>query len=154
MSKLRVSGIVFSVLGAAAIAAGAVAYSGANRKASVVADRLAAAQADLDSTRAELLTTGLRYRGYLQGMEAIPDTVRMFGGGIIMDEGKKYDKKIHILEFKERDLNLKITRLKKNLAAGKRHAWMSAAPFLGAGVLMLLAGAVLSTPSRTRPVAP
>jgi hypothetical protein len=154
MPKSRTPGIILLLAGGALIVAGAVAYSLTSRKTAVTSRELARVDADLDSTRAELRKTSLRYQGFAKGMPELPDSVRRYEAGATFRQSQVYDKMIYSLEIRERDLKLEIIRLTKKQAAAARRARAISAPLAGGGALAVLAGLLVLARSRARPVAP
>jgi hypothetical protein len=135
------------VLLIAAVASGA--WSGISwRRAGVslhgIDGKRAAAVAERDTTRTVLQKTSLLYQGFLNSMSDVPDSVRTYGGGIIMEQQKIYQKKLNGYEVAERDLTVKIERLDRERAEVVAARRQSALPGAIAAVLLLgAAGAVV-----------
>ena len=153
MSTSRTPGIVLLVIGGLLLGAGAYTYSGTSGKTAPFRQRIEADQALLDSTRAELRTVSLRYQGFAKSGEAVPDSIRRYEAGTIWRQSQTYANKIYLLERKERDLKLEMTKLRKREGAAKRRRLVVSIPLAAIGAGASLAGILLLTRSRPRPVA-
>ncbi len=108
----------------------------------------------MDTTRAALHKTSLRYQGFMKGTSAIPDSLRKIEAGNNMKQSTAYRKAILILEENQRRIDREITRIEKRLSRAREER-RKAALVVGvpAGVLLGLA-LILFMTGRTRRVAP
>lgn len=136
------------VCGLIALGAGAVAWSRSTASLADVQAKLASSTEDLKAVQAERREANLRYRGYKTGMEAIPDSVRMYAGGVIMNHGAEYQKQIYGLNIRERDVKLEVARHERSLAKIRRGRSTSAIPFGVIGMGLLAVGAMFAVRSR------
>lgn len=140
MTRHFVIGILLIVAGLTGLGLAFSAYNRTDPKQAQEEARLPVALAELDTTRAEIRKTSLLYQGFQKNTSAVPDTVRMYGGGKIMEQGRSYQKKLHMLEVRERDLNLEVTQIRKHIETHKQSGRREALPFAGGGLVALVAG--------------
>jgi hypothetical protein len=103
----------------------------------------------LDTTRIALRKASLRYMGFQQGMDAVPDSVRMAQAGIIAQRGMVLGKRVTTLETEERRLVASIDKIDTRLATitDTRHQTALRLGVL-AGVLFLAGGLLLGADHR------
>ena len=135
------------------LGAGVYTYSDATQKTAPTRQRIESDQALLDSTRAELREVSLRYQGLTQRGQAVPDSIRRYEAGTIYRQGQVYENKIYVLERKERDLNFEMRTLRKREDAARRRGLVVSLPLAAVGAGASLAGILLLTRARPRPVA-
>jgi hypothetical protein len=84
----------------------------------------------------------------LQGLEAsqatLPDTVRRYGAGQMMQVSSEYNKAIRKYDMQERDIKLEIASLKRDALREHADAKKRALPVAAAGAGLVLLGIVLS----------
>lgn len=153
MIARRVLAILIVLAGVASLAWGVSSWRRAGVSLAEVDGRQAASQAELDSTRAELKKTGLLYRGFLNSMSAVPDTLRMYGGGIIMKQRWSYEKALSQLEGREHELVRDLGKLDRERAEIRAQRRQSTLPGAAVGAALLAVGVVLWRRGRPRPVA-
>jgi hypothetical protein len=153
MSTSRTPGIILLVVGGLLLGAGAYTYSDTTRKTAPTRQRIETDQALLDSTRAELHDVSLRYQGLTKRGQAVPDSIRRYEAGTVHKQGEIYGNKIYVLERKERDLNFDMTTLRRREDAARRRGLMVSLPLAAVGAGASLAGVLLLTRARPRPVA-
>jgi hypothetical protein len=151
MSKSQTVGSWVLVAGVVLLAGAGYSWRRSETRMAPLRAHRAATQADLDSTRTRLYETTLRYRGFAAGQKAIPDSLRRIQMGITLERSRTYEKRIGVYEFKERDLSLDLTRYDKVIGEEKRAGRTVTLPLALAGVVAVLAGAVLRR--RPAPVA-
>ena len=96
------------------------------------------------NVHAALIHQSLLLRGLQENTSSIPDTVRRYGAGQMMEAGQAYSKAIRKLEMQERDLNLQISALERDTER-EQHAARSATTVPGAaGLLVLIVGAAMA----------
>lgn len=149
----RVAGIVIFVIGDVVMAAGAVTWLATGRAADDLKAKRVALEAERDSTRARILDTNLRYRGFEGGISTIPDSLRLGMAGQMIAQSKVYGKQLHILGVKERDQTVQIEQLRRQESTARHRARGRGAPVAGAGAILAVAGLALFGVSRRRPVA-
>jgi hypothetical protein len=100
--------------------------------------------------RAEIIQTKLRYQAFRKSIPPLPDTMRTYGGGLLIDAGKVYSKQIYRLEHQERDLKLESKWLQRRAERTTARARAASVPLGAAGLILLVAGLVLArgTPGR------
>jgi hypothetical protein len=91
-----------------------------------------------------LVQTSLKARGLQESEKSIPDSVKVYGAGKMMELQNSYNKTIRNLERIERDIKLEISSLNRDevreRAASKEHAL----PLAGGGAAVLLIGVILT----------
>jgi hypothetical protein len=142
------------LLAVAAGVAGAIRWRGAGSGTAALAGERASLQAELDTTRARLHKESLRYRGFLKGMDAIPDSIRTAQAGETMKQTNLYRKAIENLEGEERHLVAAMRKIDRRIAAAEESRRHSVRPFAVAAAVLLAAGAALHATARLRRVAP
>ncbi|MDH4036723.1 MAG: hypothetical protein OEX18_08585 [Candidatus Krumholzibacteria bacterium] len=134
------------LLAAVAAIAGAIRWRSASAQIGALDRERNALQAQLDTTRSELRQTGLRYRGFLSGMESIPDSIRMAQAGATMQQTNLYRKAITTLEGEERRLARSIEKTGREIAAAQARRRSTALPLaVVAGALLLTGGGLLAS---------
>lgn len=146
----RIAVIVLFIAGAGLLAASAVAWNRGAREVKSWDDKLAEYAKALETTRQDLKDEGLRFQAFQKSLPNLPDSLRLTGGGMIRDEGRKYDKAIRKLEFTERDIQLDITRAKRKQAEAEAARRARALPFALAGAGSWVAAGVVVAASRAR----
>ncbi|HEX5132994.1 MAG TPA: hypothetical protein VFX92_10965 [Candidatus Krumholzibacteria bacterium] len=152
MNTNRMIATVFLVAGLGALATSAVTWRRAGADAAALSAERATRQTQLDSTRADLRAVGIRYRGFVQGMDAVPDSVRRFGGGIILEQSRIYQKTIQTLEGSEAAQVRMLGTLDERIASVYTRRRRNALPLSAVGVVLAGAGAGMLL-SRRRPLA-
>ena len=102
---------------------------------------------EMDTTRAELHKTSLRYQGFMRGAGAIPDSLRAFEAGNSMKQSTAYRKAILLLEEEQRRIDREITAIDERLAGareGRRNSVLAtgalSAVLLGLAVTLFMTG--------------
>ena len=145
-----------SIILLAAIAAAvttAIRWNGATAGIDGMLAERRSLESEMDTTRAELHKTSLRYQGFMKGAGAIPDSLRKIEAGNSMKQSTAYRKAILLLEEDERRIDRAITGIDKRLAsarAGRRNSGLAigalSAVLLGLAMTLFMTG-------RTRRVA-
>jgi hypothetical protein len=141
------------LLAIAAAITGAIRWRGGSAEIAALNGERAPLQAQLDTTRADLHKTGLRYRGFIQGASAMPDSIRTAEAGETMKQTNLYRKAISRLEGEERRLVVSIDKIDRSLVAATAARRRSARPFALVAALLLVAGGGLYALARQQRVA-
>ena len=97
----------------------------------------------------ELVHQSLLLKGLTNSVSSLPDTVKRYGAGKMMETTTAYDKAIRKLEMTERDIRIDMAALKRDRESERRSARNSALPCAAAGIAAFLIGLVLTAfPSR------
>jgi len=139
MNGRKKLGMFLIVVGVAGLAAsGGLWRRSAPELARIHADS-AVLEDSLARVHAKLVHQSLLLQGLNASEETLPDTVRRYGAGEMMEVSTGYAKAIRKLEMQERDINLDIASLKRDhvraSATVKRRVIPAAV--VGAGVLAL-----------------
>jgi cell division protein FtsL len=98
----------------------------------------------LERVHAELIHQSLLLKGLTASEATLPDTVRRYGAGKMIELSNGYNKVIRKLENREDDVKLQIRWLTRDTEKEIRNARAQALPVAGAGVVLVLIGIVLS----------
>lgn len=142
--------VILLVAGAGLLAASALAWTRGSREVRSWDDALAQHATDLKATREDLKDEGLRYQAFQKSLPSIPDSLRLASGGVIREEGQKHDKVTRRLEYKERDIQLDVTRAKRKRAEAEAARKAHTFPLAASGAGAVVAGAVVVMASRPR----
>ncbi len=153
MNGRRLLSIVFVIAAVASAAWSGISWRRAGVSLRDVDGKRAAAVAERDTTHTALVQTSLRYQGFLNSMSDVPDSVRTFGGGIIMQQQKIYQKQLNGYEVAERELKIKIERLDRERAEVVAARRQSALPGMIGAVLFLGAAGTVARRKGSRSVA-
>jgi hypothetical protein len=146
--------IILFAAALAALAAAAAQWQRGAAGLATLSERRAGLATDLDSTRARLYQTSLRYQGFQRGQAAVPDSIRRAQAKTVMDQAMAYRKAVFALETKEKELERSIRKLDTRAARDTTARRNAALPFVAAGVVLLAAAGVLFANARSRRVAP
>lgn len=139
--KLGIFLIVAGVLTGAA--SGLVWRQHAPELARIHADN-ATFEDSLQRVHKELVHTSLLLRGLKESEPSLPDTVRRYGAGKMMELTTGYNKHIRKLDMTERDIKLEIASLKRDSAREVELARKRTIPLAAAGLAALVIGLVLA----------
>jgi hypothetical protein len=89
---------------------------------------------------AELVHQSLLLQGLHASMSTVPDSVRRYGAGKMMETSTGYNKSIRKLEMRERDINLDIASLGRDSEREHATAKSRTLPMAAAGAAALLVG--------------
>ncbi len=153
MTGRRALAVLFAAAAVASLAWSSVRWSdGTGAVAGIRAHRVDAA-ARLDSTRADLREAKLERRGFLESFASVPDSVRAYGGSVVLNRQKLFEKRIGLLEATQDGLEGEIARLDAREAQARRGRLAGALPGAVAAVLLAALAAALARTGRKRPVA-
>jgi len=141
------------LLAVVATIAGGIRWRGAGTSIGALNRDRAGLQTQLDTTRTSLHRVSLRYRGFQQGMQSIPDSLRKAQAGESMNQDRIYRKTLMNLEGEERRLTIAIKKIDRKIdtvVAARRQA---ARPFAIAVTVLVVAAGVLFATGRRRRVA-
>jgi hypothetical protein len=153
MRPKRIIGIVLLGGGLGLVGAASVAWQETAPAMSEIHTERTGLETSLDSIRADLYKTSLRFQGFQKNMDAIPDTVRRFGGNIIMDQNKLYRKKILTLEADEDRDERRLKKLAAREAELLVERRKKAVPLGVVGLVLAIAGVGTLLSARPRRVA-
>lgn len=145
--------LLFLLIAVAAVTVALVRWRGGSAEVAALAEGRAAMETELDTTRASLHKASLRFQGFQKGMDSVPDSVRMFAGGVIMQQSGMYRKNIVTLEADERRLEIAIRKQDARIAAAADTRRRTTLPFAILAALLTATGAVLFAADRARRVA-
>ena len=97
----------------------------------------------LKGVHAQLMQQSLKARGLQESEKSIPDTLKVYGAGKMMELQNSYNKTIRNLERMERDINLEISSLSRDEVRERAASKERALPLAGGGAAALLIGVVL-----------
>lgn len=146
--------ILFFLLALAAAVAAAGRWRGSAGEMAALSAQRAALETELDTTRASLHKASLRFQAFRNSIDAVPDSVRMFGAGDIMQRQTVFLKKIVTLEGEERRIEIAIGRIATRYAEATGARRRVVLPLAALAVLLLGAGTVLFAAERARRLAP
>lgn len=146
----RTAGWILIAAGAALLAWTAVGWIGAGEGIGEIGGQISEKDAELKTTRKDLIASGLLYKAYQTSQSSIPDSLRKETNAQMRSEGKRLRQTVWKLEAAERDIKLDSKRLKRReseaVAARRARALPTAAGAAGS----LLCGALLLLAARPR----
>lgn len=145
---MRFAAFTLSALGVAALLVAGVASWREFRASRELASQAQATTEERARLRDELHETGLDWRGFTQSLSSMPDSLRLARAGEIDRMNKEYQKKVRLLEGRERELSHTIDMQEEARGehAAKSRWWLGTAG-LG-GCVFLVVGLVLLRRSR------
>jgi hypothetical protein len=152
MANRRGIGILVAALGGLLVAAGLALWARSAPERAHLDETRAALEDSARVLREDIIQTSLRYQAFNKSVPTLPDTMRMYAGGVLMKQGDEYAKKIRLLEMKERDVNFQLRWAQRRARETKKGALLLAAPLGAAGLVALIAGLVLARTARVHPV--
>ena len=152
MNRKRSIGFVLLGLGGVLVATGLVLYAQKSSEVERYRGSMAALEDSARAIRQQAVENNLRHKALELSIPQLPDSVRMYGGGELLEKSKEYSKRSHILEVKERDVRLEINGLARRADRAQSAAVSASVPAGVAGLVMLLAGLVVLRASHTRRV--
>jgi hypothetical protein len=144
MTGRRKIGLFLVVAGVALLAASGILY----RKSAPALAQIAAGKATFEDSlkrvHEHLVQTSLKARGLQESESQIPDTLKVYGAGKMMELSNSYNKTIRKLEMTERDINLEISSLKRDAERERAASKARTLPVAGGGAAVLLLGLILT----------
>jgi len=111
--------------------------------------KMAALDDSARSVHEALMQVSLKSRALQSSYSTMPDTVRRYGAGKLMEIQGGYNKTIRKLEFKERDLKVDMATARREADLERAGARARAIPLAVAAIAALMTGTVLMlVPSR------
>jgi hypothetical protein len=93
---------------------------------------------------ARLVQQSLLQQGLQASQATLPDSVRRYGAGQMMQVSSEYNKAIRRLDMQERDIRLEIASLKRDATREHADAKKRTLPVAAAGAAIVLVGIVLT----------
>jgi hypothetical protein len=148
MSAPRRIGIFLLVAGLLVLAGSGVIW----RKHTSEMVKLHADHATLEDSLKALRKKRIRLSLMARGVNEspVPDSVRAYGAGKMMDITTGYNKAVRTLHFKERDIKLEIASVERDTERALGKARTQTLPVAGAGAALLVTGIVLTVSARRR----
>jgi hypothetical protein len=143
MSGRPIIGWILVGAGLALAAASAVFYARTNAEASSHLARIAVLEDSLDAIREEAVRNNLLHRGLEMSIQQLPESVRVYGGGKILEQSKEYSKKSHILNVRDRNVRIVINAARRKADRARDRAVTASAPVAIGGLVMLVAGLIV-----------
>lgn len=147
---MKRAGLFLVVAGVLLLAASGVLWRQHAPDLSKMKAESATLQDSLQRVRAELTRQNLLLKGLNASMETVPDSVRRYGAGKMMETSTGYSKVIRRLDMKERDIKLEIASLRRDSERERADARHRTLPIAAAGAAALFIGIVLAVIPRRR----
>jgi hypothetical protein len=137
-------GIFLVVAGILLLAASGMLWRRSAPNLAKMAATSATFEDSLKRVHAKLIHESLNARALTESQSSIPDTLKMYGAGKMMEMSNVHNKNIRKFEMQERDIKLELTSLKRDSEREREAARARVLPLGAAAVVALLAGIVLT----------
>jgi hypothetical protein len=151
MNRKRTFGLILVALGLALVVAGAVAWTRASAETSRLRAQKVVLEDSLRSIRETAIENNLRHKALEMSIAQLPESVRVYGGGQIIQQSKEYSKKSHILEVQDRNVRLEMNAVERRAERARGRAVSTSTPLAAGGLVLLVAGLMVLRVSRARP---
>ena len=141
---------ILALAGLVLLACAGAVWMRAGRTVDIWTAKRATHESEIKETRAQLTTASLRYQAFQKSLPAVPDSIRMTSGKMLVEEQRKHEKSVKKLENAEQDLELDLIRDKRKLAEAAAERKRRTLPFAAAGAGAWLGAALLAIASRGR----
>jgi hypothetical protein len=140
---MKTLSLILWVLLAASVVVGGVFCTQDLREVRSLSESRAGTREKLRVVRENVTETGIKYRGYLDSLSEIPDSLRMKEAGSIVKRGETYRKQLYQLERDTRELE-RLNR-KKDVAIDAVYSSLKRRLLLfGGAAVVFLAGALMT----------
>jgi hypothetical protein len=143
MTTPRRIGIFLAALGVVLAAASGVLWQRQTPRAAQIASRRTALEDSIQRVHARYMQESLQLKALNNSYSVMPDTVRRYGAGKLLDASTIHEKRIRMFRMEERDLKIQVAVLERKSEGERAAAKAAAMPVAIAGGAALLVGAVL-----------
>lgn len=150
MGGKRIIGFALLAVGLILVLVSVVTWTRSSAGTTRLLAQKAALEDSLETIRKTAVDNNLRHKALELSISQLPESVRVYGGGQILQQSREYSKKSHILEVQDRNVRVDIGAIDRRVQRERDRALSVSAPFAVAGVILLVAGLMVLRVSAVR----
>jgi hypothetical protein len=150
MSGPRVIGVFLVVAGVALLGVSGLRWREGRPELARIGATSAVMEDSLKHVHDRLVQESLKSRALQESQTTIPDTLRVYGAGKMMEMGNIYNKNIRKFEMNERDVKLELASLKRDAERVRATAKQRALRVGAAGAAAFVIGIILTALPKRR----